>query len=726
MLAARLLLCALWFVSAACVAAVVTVTPGDFSRALGSSLDFYVDETHALGIDDIRALPDSAYTASTRQTPNFSFSRHAYWIRLQVRWDVAESDSYLLTQEYALSDYLEFYQPDQNGQYVVRKTGDQLNFSEREAPLRAFGFYLDAKPGKITTYYMKVFGDGTIYIDLHLATPKIAQANSETRHLLLGVYYGAILLPFLYTLILFFSLRDRVYLYYTIYVASLGITFFDINGLAFRYWWPSFPSMNTYFMVFAFMSLQALALFARHFLGLSRRWPAMDRVFSGFLFVNALMIVSVFFLSPHFLYASIQYFAIALSFLCIFSGSALWYSGLRLARFFTIAFGAYVVGVLVYVMQNFSWMDASAYSNHAVQLGSFSEIVLLALALADRIHQMKIEKAEVEAGARRHLIEHNHTLEQRVDERTLDLQKGLSEIREKHRILLVTQQQLIHAEKMSSLGVLVAGVAHELNNLINFTGLAAVNIERDLGRLHDFLGSLATAESDPELIKELDGRFVRLASQLMLIRDGSERLTGIVGDLRAFSRLDEAEAKVARPDDGLVATLNLVRAQYDKQLHIVLQQRNPEASGLCYPASLNQVFMNLAVNACQSIVVRARQTGRRDPAGTFLVRTRLSVDDQGATFWEADFCDDGGGIPDDVRPHIFEPFYTTKPAGEGTGLGLSVSYGIMKRHNGELRVVTTSGEGCFIQVRFPLRDENIDTVAGRATEAPQGANDGTA
>ncbi len=702
-----ILLPAWLFAVGASAAGPVTVGPGEFSRALGQDIRVFVDTSHSMSIDQVSRLPDSAFVAITRTTPNYSFSPHTYWFRLQVQWDVAAADTYLLTQEYPLTDYLTLYRPRPGGGYVASRTGDQFPFAQREVPIRALGFVLTAQPGAVTTYYVSAQGAGTIYIDLHLASLASAQATSETRHLLLGLYYGALIALLLYNLLLFATLRESVYLYYTIYVAALGATFFDLNGLAFRYWWPEQPVMNTWFLAFSFIGMHALAEFARRFLGLRTNWLALDRLFFVYLLINAVAFVAVWIAPPRLMYPASQYLVTAVSVLCLVAGMVLWYRGVRVARWFTLASGAYILGVFVYVLQNFDWLPATVLSNHAVQVGSVIEMAVLSLALADRIRILKQEKEALAAVGHRHLLDAKQTLEHRVQARTQALMDSLHELSEKHATLIAAQQQLVQAEKMSSLGGLVAGVAHEINNPANFTRIAAENISRDIAQLQAFLQSLADTESDASVLAALADRFARLHAQLALIHEGTNRLTQIVGDLRLFSRQDDAKMLIAAPDDGLLATLNLVRAQYGTQIEIVLHQRDRNATGYCYPIALNQVFMNLAVNACQAILAAAAGRGRSGIVGRLEVDSRLEQGARGAE-WVVDFRDDGLGIPADVRQHVFEPFFTTKPVGEGTGLGLSVSYGIVQKHNGEITLASEPGQGTCCTVRLPLAGTRND------------------
>lgn len=706
-------------------AAVVHVGAGELQRNLGMDIDVFTDKSQRMTINEVAALPDSAFTPSQRATPNYSFSPHHFWLRLRVHWQDADRGSYTLWQQYPLTDHFTLYRPDGSGGYSASATGDQLPFKHRELPTRAFGFKLTPQAGQTETYFIELHGAGTINIDLQLNSEASSIASTETRHLLLGLYYGGLLALLLYNLVLFSTLRESIYLYYTLYVGGLGLSFFYINGLAFRYFWPDNLWMNTGFLMFTFLSMHAQAQFTRKFLNIRREWPLLDTFFLLFIVLNGLSFISIFFASESFLFPNSQYIAFFMAVLCLTAGISLWSRGYKPARYFTIASGCYVTGMLVYVLQNFGILPTSTLTNYAVQIGSSFELVLFSFALADRINHMKDEKRALEAASRKQLLEHAQTLEFKVHERTQDLLKSLRAVNDKHTALISTQQQLVQAEKMSSLGGLVAGVAHEINNPANFTRLAAENLERDIDRLQDFLKTLTDDNSDPSLLSELDSRFDRLEKQLALIHDGTGRLTHIVGDLRSFSRLDESEAQIASPDAGLQATLNLVRAQYGDRIEIRQECAQPEAAGFCYPAALNQVFMNLAVNACQAILERAAQEGRGVPAGCLHVTTSLQQRTDGP-WWCAEFHDDGVGMNAITQSRIFEPFFTTKDVGAGTGLGLSVSYGIVRKHNGDITVHSTVGSGSCFSVQLPLPDtlKLPPFAVPRAGNSDQGEHDG--
>ena len=262
----------------------------------------------------------------------------------------------------------------------------------------------------------------------------------------------------------------------------------------------------------------------------------------------------------------------------------------------------------------------------------------------------------------------NATLEARVDERTRELHQA--------------QAQLVHGEKMRSLGQLVAGVAHELNNPIGF-------VHANLQLLTEYVPKLAVALRTGQDTTKIESAIEKLLARS---REGTERVKQIVADLRTFSRMEQAtlaEVDLNREIDRAI-TLMEPRLKDGIDVERDYGQLPPVR---CYAGQLNQVFTNLLMNACDAldgkgrirIRTRARQGGLGQPDGVRL-----------------EFHDDGPGISPEVQARIFEPFFTTKPVGQGTGLGLSISYGIVERHGGRMLVGSAPGAGTTFVVELPL------------------------
>lgn len=279
-----------------------------------------------------------------------------------------------------------------------------------------------------------------------------------------------------------------------------------------------------------------------------------------------------------------------------------------------------------------------------------------------------------------------------------DLEARNEELVERKAHLERLQAQIVHNEKMASIGKLAAGIAHEINNPVGFV---SGNLELLGGCVNDLI-SLVKLYSEAELPGPLKQRveeckreidFPRilddLTGALSDCQTGVGRVREIVQNLRTFSRLDEAEFKRANIHEGLDSTVRML-SRYFSSGHVTLIREYgnlPEIDA--FAARLNQVWMNLLVNAAQAI----GETGGQ-------VRVRTSAENGWATI---SIADTGPGIAPENKSQIFDPFFTTKPVGEGTGLGLSIVFGIVERHHGRIEVESELGRGTTFHVILPLK-----------------------
>lgn len=281
---------------------------------------------------------------------------------------------------------------------------------------------------------------------------------------------------------------------------------------------------------------------------------------------------------------------------------------------------------------------------------------------------------------------------------TEKLEENLTTIKDKHNALVSTQQQLVQAEKMSGLGILVAGVAHEINNPTHFTYLASQNVKKSVSHLKEFLFQMADDNSDDAMMGELSQYFDGILDQMSLIESGTIRLKNTVDSLQRFSRLDQERYTKVCPDDELALTYGLVYSQYKDKVQFSLNALATNERCYCYPDALHQVFMNLMVNACHAIL------DKRIPHAA---NGRLSIETDVVQmdcrlWWQAKFVDNGVGMDQAVINAVFQPFFTTKEVGKGTGLGLSVSYGVIQKHYGHIIVDSALGEGSTFTIRIPF------------------------
>ncbi len=264
-----------------------------------------------------------------------------------------------------------------------------------------------------------------------------------------------------------------------------------------------------------------------------------------------------------------------------------------------------------------------------------------------------------------------------------ELEKANNEIRD-------TQAKLVHTAKMASLGQLVAGIAHELNNPIGF-------IYSNMSHLRDYsqklLHLIQVAEKEPAKLgdekekADLDYITKDLPKLIASCEDGARRTRDIVLGLRNFSRLEEAQIKQVDLHEGLENTLQLLTGELKNRIKVIKNfGRLPKVN--CYPSQLNQVFMNVLSNAAQAI----------EGDGEITITTRTLPDDK----VEVAIRDNGKGMPKATLEKIFDPFFTTKSLGSGTGLGLSISYGVVQKHGGEILVTSEPGQGTEFKIILPV------------------------
>jgi two-component system, NtrC family, sensor kinase len=287
------------------------------------------------------------------------------------------------------------------------------------------------------------------------------------------------------------------------------------------------------------------------------------------------------------------------------------------------------------------------------------------------------------------------TLEERVQERTEELTAALHQLKQ-------TQTQLIQTEKMSSLGQMVAGVAHEINNPINFIH---GNLEYANQYIVDLLNLLRLYQQEypqpTEAIAaeiadiELDFLTEDLLKLFESMKIGSERIRQIVLSLRNFSRLDEAQMKLVDIHEGIDNTLLILNSRLKHGIEVIKKYGElPEIE--CYPAQLNQVFMNIIVNAIDALE-ESENNSKKSKIPQILIQTQKLASSQILVR----ICDNGPGIPPAIQSKLFDPFFTTKEPGKGTGIGLAICYQIVEKHGGKIEVISSLGSGAEFAIALP-------------------------
>ncbi|MGF1514502.1 MAG: ATP-binding protein [Elainellaceae cyanobacterium] len=352
---------------------------------------------------------------------------------------------------------------------------------------------------------------------------------------------------------------------------------------------------------------------------------------------------------------------------------------------------------LTQVTQRVTRGDLSA---HAI-VESRDEIGVLATAFNQMTRSLKQSRDELE--------QYSHTLEGRVQSRTQELQEKNAQLEQALENLKQAQSQLIQTEKMSSLGQLVAGVAHEINNPVTFVYANLDYVSTYSTDLLRLINQYQTCYPEPaeavmQVAADVEVDFIQddMPRMLNSMRVGAERIREIVYSLRSFSRIDEAQTKgidIHRGlDDTLLILQNRCKANGDRDQIEVYRHYGNLPKIECYASQLSQVFMNIISNAIDALEDAMLSPDGLSPA-VLTIQTESLYSDQIAVW----IVNNGPEIPEAVRPHLFDPFFTTKPIGKGTGLGLAISYQIVvEKHGGKLSY-NSSAEGTQFRIQLPVQ-----------------------
>ncbi|MEQ9064732.1 MAG: 7TM diverse intracellular signaling domain-containing protein [Vicingaceae bacterium] len=677
-----------------------------------TGLYLYEDPSGQESIEDV--LKSSNFRLLEPGVPNLGVSSNAHWIYFDLKNSSSLNDLQLVLAQPSIQD-LKFFTPTASG-FKMLDLGSSLNYSQRPYDYQLFVIPLNLKTGEQQRFYMRIKSFNPVVLPLSVGTEQSVYSGFITRDLFFGLYAGAILVMFFYNLFIYFSVKDNSYLIYVIYILVVGLIQASLGGYTFRFLLPDNPWLANQSLVLLPALGGMLAIeFLKVFTHTKDLIPKMNRFFllghGLFLLCIGISlagnnILSSQLIQPSALIASL--YMIACTVVMIRKGS-------RPAIFFMTAWVLFLIGIVVYVLKESGIFPYNPLTNHILEVGSAIEVILLAIGLADRINILRKEKEESQAQALEALMENerivreqNVLLETKVEERTKALQKANDDLNLALVNLKEAQSQLVSAEKMASLGQLTAGIAHEINNPINFvkSNIEPLNeniseiltlIDKYQAMARDKKEELGQALDEIEKYKkDIDYEYLIEETDEILsgIKEGADRTAEIVLGLRTFSHVDDIGLKSVDVNQGLISTIQLLKGEITNDIDLELELG--ETKDLeCYGGKINQVFMNVINNSVQAV------KAKNGAGGKITVRTEdLS---EGV---KISIIDEGIGMDEETKEKMFEPFFTTKDVGEGTGLGLSVVYGIIESHHGNVQINSEPGKGTSFIINLPYKQPN--------------------
>jgi len=627
----------------------VTLTDSQGEYPLGLNLEILEDKEKKWKIEDV-ASPELSknFFKSNRVNPNFGFTSSVYWARFKLK-NRSGMNEWLLEIGYPQLDRIELYiqQSAQtvkiSDRFIVKKAGDFFPFKEREVKHQNFIFRLPVDVNNEQIFYVRIESGSSMQIPLTVWSYQAFSENDHDGRIALGIYYGIILVMVLYNLFLFFSLRDRNYLYYVLYIISYGLTQLSLNGIAYEYLWPGLPSWSNKSLAFLVgLLLFWLSKFSSSFLIIRHHAPKMDKLFS--MLMGLSLLVMLFSFTGAYQMAARVGVGLLLVFvlLAMTAGIITWRKGYRPARYFVTAWFIFLFGSFLYLLRAFGLTPNNFITTYSMQIGSALEVVLLSLALADRINIIKQEKEEAQAQA----IDNLHKADKLKDE-------------------------------------FLANTSHELKTPLNgIIGIAEALIDGSAG-------DITPAQT----------------SRLTMILTSGKRLLNLVNDLLDFSKLKHHDIALSKkPVDmkqitELVMILSMpMMAGKSLKLENEIGENLPLVMG--DENRLQQIMHNLIGNA-----IKFTESGTvRITAKELIPEPREGMREN--NHLEITISDTGIGIPEDKFDTIFKSFEeadaTISRMYGGTGLGLSLSKQLIELHGGTIRVESEPGKGSDFIFTLPV------------------------
>jgi two-component system, NtrC family, sensor kinase len=623
--------------------------------------------------EDIHATEDAAWRTVRGAELGLGFSPDIYWVRLTLQNPTSERQSRILELPRTI-DRADLYWLDAAGVRRHKLEGKKVPFSAREYPSRNLAFALTLEPNETRPLWLRIGGSDSLAISPLLWREAAFESDTLRKELIVAAYFGAVGAMALFNFFIWISLRDRAYLYYALFQGAVMLALGALHGDLFRYLWPESPNWASRSEIaFTCLALIAGSAFARNFLSARYVTRGGDRVLVALMVLSGGGLVASLFTDHRWLQAPLQLLVVAICATVAAIGVVAWRRGSPNGPVFVAAWASLLVSAVLSAGTYGGLLTSHLLQIEMPRLGSVAEAILLSFGLARRIKLAQKEKEEVQGKLVEQERAHAQLLERRVIERTQELESALGQLQ-------TAQDRMVKQARLAALGHLIAGVAHEVGNPLNFVVGGTAELSRRLGALK---AAMAGAASERDAAVERASAGALEAAEL--VRNGSDRIHQLVQNLRAYTHVRTRSRELTDVAETLDGTVALIEPLTKQQGIEIARDYQPVPKVWSWRGELGQVFLNLALNSCQAM-----------PAGgTITIHTRRAP--TGGI--EIEVSDTGAGVPAEHRESIFDPFFTTR-LNEGTGLGLFVSQQIIQDHDGELRLVA-GGPGASFVVWLP-------------------------
>jgi signal transduction histidine kinase len=653
-----------------------------------------------------QVLKSADFKASPNALPILRMSKKVVWLKLTVKNNNAEPFLFISSGPGVIDEF-DLYYTDNKDKQIRHIT---VNRQEDKFEAQNVNYInLPIPSGSSQTIYLRVKSNVWAIIPVKIYSKWSFFKNQAIENAVFMAFAGILAVSVLYNLMLFFIVGDLSYLYYVFYIIFMGAAQTLLHGYG-NYLTNNKIVLNTYVIPIVRVSFSLFTLlFASEFLQLKQSLASGHKI--HWLLYTLYLLIFIVILSGFTAaaFALINVIVVVTAIYLLISGTYLYVKGFKPAKLFMLGWGFFLVGILI---SGARVKDFVPYNDFTANVAPFSlviGIILFSAALADKINFYRNEKMDIQNFAVtvarenvRLITQQNILLENMVKERTNELINANNDLSKIIDNLKSTQHQLVDTEKMASLGRLTAGVAHEINNPINFVSSNITPLRLDFNELFILLDKyqeVLDAPYNAQLVQaatdyrqNIDPEFIKDEITVLLngIEEGAKRTTEIVKSLFTFSSTDELILKKLDINKAILANLLILRSTIPYYIQIKTVLSTLETLN-CYPGKINQMIINLISNSIYAIKAKEKQ-------GEEIISI---VTSDLANFISIEITDTGIGMSEDTKQRMFEPFFTTKNVGEGTGLGLSIVFGIIEKHHGSMEVISSEEKGTTFIILLP-------------------------